>query len=751
MGPLPPPLRGVLDKLKEVRESGDGQFAALCPAHADSTPSLSIAWGEGKVVLHCQAGCEFSDVLSALSLKPSDLTAATKRIVATYDYRDEDERLVFQVVRQEPKNFFQRRPDPDHPGNWINKLDGVSPVLYNLPEVAEAIDSDEDVWIVEGEKDADNLRSQCRVIATCNHSGAGKWTDAHSARFKDSGSRVRIVTDEDKAGYRHALKVHESLLRVAGIDAELLRPVEGKDVSAHLESKTLDQLLLSSREDLEALAEGPSGRSTALAPDLEDGPLAEYVAAQLAPDYVKAAGLGWLRNNGTFWEEVTDDSVVEATRLVLKRLAVGEIGDVPMNARQVKELSILFRSGKIRAVSGLLRGMLEVSAADFDTADDYLNTPSGIVDLRTRELLPHGPAFKFTKITGASFVPDAKSADWDKALRALPDDVRSFMQLRLGQALTGHPTQDDKLVILKGGGENGKSTVLDAIQKAVGSFAGVVPDRLLLANPGDHPTELTTLRGLRMAFLEELPEGARFSIKRLKDVVGTATITARKIAKDNITWVATHSLFITTNYTPKINETDHGTWRRLLMVKFPFTFRPPGDRRQGKTDKRGDPALRERLRREPNPAVLAWLVEGAALWYAADKMLPREPAAVRRDTEEWRKETDLVLAFTADTFEFRPDSVVLASEVHDAFSAWLRQHGHPEWSTQTFASRFGEHEAIQEHHVHKARKRINSADVSRPRRPGPRLLEGPPTTGNLHVWTGLHWRDSAEEPEEPDE
>ena len=59
-----------------------------------------------------------------------------RRIVATYDYHDQHGQLLFQVVRYDPKDFRQRRPDGN--GGWIWKLDGVDRVLYRLPELLRA-------------------------------------------------------------------------------------------------------------------------------------------------------------------------------------------------------------------------------------------------------------------------------------------------------------------------------------------------------------------------------------------------------------------------------------------------------------------------------------------------------------------------------------------------------------------------------------------------------------------------------------
>src|SRR5215203_2262360 len=66
-------MQHVLERLSGVVQRGDG-FKALCPAHSDLRPSLSISPGEGgRVLIHCQAGCKTEDVLREIGLKWIDL------------------------------------------------------------------------------------------------------------------------------------------------------------------------------------------------------------------------------------------------------------------------------------------------------------------------------------------------------------------------------------------------------------------------------------------------------------------------------------------------------------------------------------------------------------------------------------------------------------------------------------------------------------------------------------------------------
>jgi hypothetical protein len=136
-----------------------------------------------------------------------------QRVVATYDYPDEHGELLYQVVRFGPrKDFRQRRPDPSKPDGWEWTVKGSRPILYRLPEVLSNIRAGAITFIVEGEKDADNLARE-GLCATCNPMGAGKWSDALSALL--AGADVVILPDNDDAGRAHAATVGASLRGVA--------------------------------------------------------------------------------------------------------------------------------------------------------------------------------------------------------------------------------------------------------------------------------------------------------------------------------------------------------------------------------------------------------------------------------------------------------------------------------------------------------------------------------------------------------
>ena len=211
----------VLPKLRKVRATSDG-WGACCPAHEDENPSLSIAAGDGgKILLYCHAGCSFVQLVQALRLNEREQRAngfqfkyATekKRIVAKYDYTDEDGEVLYQIVRYEPKGFGVRRPDGN--GGWNWGLDGSRRVIYQLPQILATRESDTNfVVLCEGEKDADNVARRLDFPATTIPLGVNAWREEFAEFF--AGLNVIILPDNDEAGRRFAETAAKSLIRQA--------------------------------------------------------------------------------------------------------------------------------------------------------------------------------------------------------------------------------------------------------------------------------------------------------------------------------------------------------------------------------------------------------------------------------------------------------------------------------------------------------------------------------------------------------
>jgi len=263
----------IAQRCQQARQTKDG-WQACCPAHNDANPSLSITANHERVLLKCHAGCSFNAIVEALGMTSADLRVTThandytapqsqRRITKVYDYFDAKGTLVHQTLRYEPKDFRQRRPDPDKPGEYIWSLKGIETVLYNLPAVLQAKADGQSIYLTEGEKDASTL-TVMGFTTTCNPMGAGKWEDSYTSSL--TGADVVLFPDNDVAGKKHAelvqskLTGHVKTLRMATV------PAPHKDVSDWVQAGA-------TRADVAALV--------ASAPALADAPSMKPLAASM--------------------------------------------------------------------------------------------------------------------------------------------------------------------------------------------------------------------------------------------------------------------------------------------------------------------------------------------------------------------------------------------------------------------------------------------------------------------------------------
>lgn len=214
-------------------KKANGQWVASCPVpshgkgNGDKNPSLSININdEGKPLFHCHGGCSQEDVfhtIRALNLLPEllekpDPLANIKPIPRNileqeWVYTDEDKQPVFvkSRFRLADGGKTYRLHKLDAHGRKQPSLGDARIVPYNLPALLDAKTAGRNVFLVEGEKAADAIKS-IGMIATTAHTGAGSWPDAITEYF--AGAQVIIVPDNDIAGWGYAYKAAEAILPI---------------------------------------------------------------------------------------------------------------------------------------------------------------------------------------------------------------------------------------------------------------------------------------------------------------------------------------------------------------------------------------------------------------------------------------------------------------------------------------------------------------------------------------------------------
>lgn len=391
---------------------------------------------------------------------------------------------------------------------------------------------------------------------------------------------------------------------------------------------------------------------------------AYLLAEHHADEIMHVQGIGWHHYNGTRWVE--DPDGVHATRLVLAQLRKGRSQET-VDRDTLAEISACERASGLNGVLSIAAKLPQFhrTVEDLDADPNLLNVANGTVDLLTGERRPHDPRDLITKCTRAAYDPDAESETWTKFLESsLPDaGVRGFLQRYAGYALSGRVTEHI-LCILFGEGRNGKGVFYEALTYALGTYAGTGEPELFLDRRGAHPTGEMDLRGLRLVTVSETGQGAQLAAATVKRLVGGDRIKARRMRRDFVEFVPSHTPILVTNYLPKVRGDDPALWARLRVVPFDVVI-PESDRVKD---------LPQRLEVDAD-AVLAWCLAGRRDYL--DRGDLDAPEAVKGATAGYREAQDAVMQFLEQVTEKDATDKALFSSMYQRWTTWADRNEFP--------------------------------------------------------------------------
>lgn len=376
-------------------------------------------------------------------------------------------------------------------------------------------------------------------------------------------------------------------------------------------------------------------------------------------------GLGWLRWDGKRWA-ASDAPWVEAglcAKLLQQEGARvgGEVGDA------MRKWGI--KSGNAKEIGNCLRiaehhGGTRLRADQIDSDPWLFNTINGTVDLRTGTLREHRRDDLITKLAPIAFDASATCPRFDAFLVETMDgdhELGGYLRRWLGYCLTGITREHTFTLWYGPSGRNGKSVLLNTMLHVLGDYAGTVPPGLLLLQKHEqHPTALLSLRGLRFAATNEVPEGQRFNESLIKQLTGGDKISARAMRQDFIEFAPSHKITLAANARPVVRESGPAFWSRCHTVPWLVSF-------EGREDRQ----LEERLRAEA-PGILALLVRGCLEWQVYGL---RPPKRIQDANADYRASQDTIALFAAECLVSEPNAWVPRTELYAAYADWCRSGG----------------------------------------------------------------------------
>jgi putative DNA primase/helicase len=360
----------------------------------------------------------------------------------------------------------------------------------------------------------------------------------------------------------------------------------------------------------------------------------------------------WLRWAGARWQT---DKTARAYNLVRQHLR--KIG----GGMHLQDARKILSAKTVAAVERMAKTdpRIATEAAIWDADPWLLNTPGGVIDLRTCVIRECRPDDHMTKSTAVAAGGDCPT--WKAFLhKSLAGDVEviGFVQRMLGYALTGD-TREQVLFFLYGQGGNGKGVLLNTVAGILADYAKTAPMATFTdsANAGDrHPTDLAGLRGARFVMASETEKGRKWAEAKIKSLTGGDPIAARFMGRDFFEYIPTFKLVIAGNHKPRLSTVDEAIRRRMNMI--PFTVQIPEHER--------DKALPEKLKAEWG-GILQWMVEGCLAWQRSGL---QPPAAVRAATEEYLTGQDAMATWLDERCEQTPDAWAGRTGLFASWSAW---------------------------------------------------------------------------------
>ena len=324
------------------------------------------------------------------------------------------------------------------------------------------------------------------------------------------------------------------------------------------------------------------------------------------------------------------------------------------------------QSSRIRAAIDMAQHQMTKDISIFDRDPYLLNCPSYTVNLLTGEQQEHSYRDYITKCTATDPGTDGQ-VQWQQFLDRITAgdrDIQGYLQSVFGKAAIGE-VHSENLIILYGKGGNGKSTLTNAVRKVMGDYAIQAEPQLLITSNQNKAQEMEVFRGARLALSAELEYGVNLDSAMMKRLTSTDNITCNPKYHKPYSFTPTHTLLLSTNYLPRVNNQDKGTWDRIVVV--PLTAQIRGQ--QGEITN-----YAKTLVSKCGPAILSWVIQGARNYIAAEFKL-NPPDNVQQQTEDYHRENDRIQLFISEYCDTGSQYSVQSSILYSAYRDYCSSIG----------------------------------------------------------------------------
>jgi P4 family phage/plasmid primase-like protien len=253
------------------------------------------------------------------------------------------------------------------------------------------------------------------------------------------------------------------------------------------------------------------------------------------------------------------------------------------------------------------------------------------------------------------------------------ENLRNYVLDILACAIDGSIAQE-RFYIFTGQGSNGKSRLLDLIQKAIGDYYATLPIALLTqkrAASNSAQGEVERTKGRRFAVLQEPSENDKINIGYMKELSGNDRILTRGLYKEPYEFKPQFKMILACNELPEVPSDDGGTWRRIRVIEFSSKFCEHPDPEKP-NEFPMDLQLSEKLERYAD-IFLSMLIERHK---SINPVKINEPREVINATQKYKNNNDVIGQYISDNIINDPASKekIGITDIFNDFKAWSFQN-----------------------------------------------------------------------------
>jgi putative DNA primase/helicase len=500
--------------------------------------------------------------------------------------------------------------------------------------------------------------------------GLNEWAQKSQLETQENFSKVKQKAEKlpSSTTYNHSDDSYRLPGTIGGSVEQAI--TDGDSASQAMSSSNINV-----PKDVDAISEndgGEAGKRT-----LTDTGNGRRLVDSFGPAIKYTPGLGWFHWDGGYWKP--DVESLEMQELA-KRLAPVIASEV-VNYDDADKQAEVMRWALQAKSNGRIAGSIESATSDpriivgvdnWDSDETLLGVSNGVIDLRTGELLKGRPDLYITRRAPVAYTAGVRNIKWEQFLDFATGGDKEFqewLQRAAGYSLTGLRTHD-VMFLVYGPPGSGKNTMVEALVKCMGTqqYAWPLDSSILAQGDGQaHGSDLyhwAELRGRRLVWVDELPDGERMKENSVKKLTGSSEISARSPGEKPFTFSSRAKLWVTTNHRPIIN--DDAMWRRIRPIPL------------NKVPENPDPELKAYIF-DPEgalPAVLSWAVEGAIkLLGSSARDSLGWCTAVSEAADIYRKNEDRIGIFMNEETKESEGATTPVKALYAVYRAWSEERG----------------------------------------------------------------------------